>query len=233
MKKFTLLCLTALMAFAMSANAQEKKVVMTGEDVNLTKNGQADLVINMDYETDVDVIGWNLYLVLPDGIDLAYDTDEEDYVYTVSTALHKKALRKGFGITVTEGEYRADALNRAGLTTGKVYMLYIIDTANMTPMTSTKGELLSIALNADETAYDASKGYIVNVALTDASNNSLDLGNIADTEFDIKVEGGIPTGINNINAAAEKAPVYNLGGQRVVNPAKGIFVKKGKKVVKK
>ena len=233
MRKIAFFVMAALMAIATSVNAQDKKVVMTAEDVNMKAKGDADLVVNMNYTTDVEVVGWNFYLVLPDGIDLAYDEDEEDYIYTVSSDLHKKALRNGFGIKVTEGDYRDDALNRAGLTTGKVYMLYIIDTANMTPMTKTTGQLLTITLHADETALEVCNGYIVNIALTDAANNSLDLGNIANSEFNIKVEGGVATGINDLNADNSNGAVYNLGGLRVKNPVKGIYVKNGKKVVKK
>ena len=77
--------MTVLMAFATGAGAQEKKVIMSADDVTISVGDQADLVINMNYQTDVSVAGWNIYLSLPEGVDLYYDEDEEDYVYSVST----------------------------------------------------------------------------------------------------------------------------------------------------
>ena len=40
-------------------------------------------------------------------------------------------------------------------------------------------------------------------------------------------------GINDLKVDGSKAPVYNVAGQRVENPAKGIFIQNGKKVVVK
>ena len=43
------------------------------------------------------------------------------------------------------------------------------------------------------------------------------------------------TGIQAINATADdlNVPFYNLSGQRLANPKKGIYIKKGKKVIVK
>ena len=41
------------------------------------------------------------------------------------------------------------------------------------------------------------------------------------------------TGIKNIQRTAEDGKCYNLNGQRVVNPSKGLYIKNGKKVVVK
>ena len=41
------------------------------------------------------------------------------------------------------------------------------------------------------------------------------------------------TGIKNIQRTAEDGKCYNLGGQRVVSPKKGLYIKNGKKVVVK
>ena len=222
MKIISIAFLTVLMAFAVSTHAQEKKVVMNAEDVTISAGGQADLVINMDYETAVPVVGWNIYLSLPEGVDLYFDDEEEDYVYEVSSALHKKALRNGFGIKKVADKERC-------------YMLYCIDQKNTPPipMTATQGQLLSITLTATAEASEECSGTLYDIALTDAENKSLDLGNIADYVFAIKVEGGVTTGIRDINTAAGAATVYNLSGQRVENPARGLFIKNGKKFLVK
>jgi len=220
MKKSLLLLLTAFIALATSAEAQEKKVVMTAQDVEITAGEQADLVISMNYTTEVPVCGWNIYLALPEGVDLYFDEEEEDYIYSVSTNFITKKLSKWFGIKTIAGLERT-------------YLLYYIDQDNMTPMKTTEGELLTITLAATEQASEQCFGTLYDIALTDQANNSLDLGNIADSEFNITVKGGISTGIHGIGTSDDDAPVYNLGGQRVKDPAKGIFVKNGIKVVKK
>ena len=51
-------------------------------------------------------------------------------------------------------------------------------------------------------------------------------------DFDTQIEVG-GTGINSINAADSKAPVYNLSGQRVSKAQQGVFIQNGKKVAVK
>ena len=41
------------------------------------------------------------------------------------------------------------------------------------------------------------------------------------------------TGINSINAADSKAPIYNLAGQRVSKAQQGVFIQNGKKIANK
>lgn len=217
MKIFSLLIMASIMAFSMEANAQEKKVVMYADDVNFADDDQADLVINMNYQTDTNVAGFNIYLSLPQGIDLYFDDEEEDYVYTVSTAFITKKLSKWFGIKTVAGLERT-------------YMLYYIDQDNMTPMKTTEGELLTISLTATDEASDQSVGTLYDIALTDASNTSLDLGNIADYNFNITVDTS--TAIREINTNEEGGDVYSISGQRILHPTKGIFVMKGKKVIR-
>ena len=57
---------------------------------------------------------------------------------------------------------------------------------------------------------------------------------VADAEvatFTLTVGEG--TGINGINAADSKAPIYNVAGQRVSKAQKGVFIQNGKKVAVK
>lgn len=233
MKKITLLCLTAFTVFAMGASAQEKKVVLTAEDVTINAGEQAELTVSMDYETNVDVVGFNFYLALPEGVDLYqyYDEDEEEYFYeyNVSSDFIKKSLvTKYFGIMKVAN-------------TERTYLFTYADQSALTPLKTTHGELFTITLTAANNALEQCTGTIYDIALSTNVDDgqggkesvSLDLGNIANYEFAINVIGGVPTGIYDINADEDGAPVYNLGGQRVKTPAKGIFVKGGHKVVKK
>lgn len=47
------------------------------------------------------------------------------------------------------------------------------------------------------------------------------------------IDGEETTAINGITISKDNAPIYNLNGQRVAKPAKGMYVKNGKKVVMK
>ena len=214
MKTFLMTCLFAV---SMMAQAQEKVEVLSAEDVEVVPGGKAELVINMDYETDETVVGWDCYLYLPKGIDLLYDEDEEDYVYVVSSALHKKALRNGFKITAT---------------TDGGYMLYCIDTGALTPMTKTKGELVRLTLVASDEAEENSKGLIKDIALTNEQNISLESGNIIDVEFNIHVKE-TTTSILDIEGSHSKALRYNTKGQLVDDSYRGVIIERGhKKIVK-
>jgi len=44
---------------------------------------------------------------------------------------------------------------------------------------------------------------------------------------------GVTTGINAVETAVNDNTVYNLNGQRVALPAKGLFIVNGKKVIRK
>ena len=46
-------------------------------------------------------------------------------------------------------------------------------------------------------------------------------------------DGAPQTGIKSIKADGKDAPIYNLAGQRVTNPTKGIYIKNGKKFIVK
>lgn len=216
MRNHLLFLTMCLLTLTLGAQAQEKKKVFTANDVELTVGGQAELVINMDYDSQETVVGWNIYLYLPEGVDLYNDEEEEDYVYTISSALHKKVLRNSFKIKKTESG---------------AYMLYCIDTSNLTPMTSTHGELMRITLTADATASSVSKGQLKDIALTNSDNVSIDLNNIQDVEFNIYVEGGVEIGISMVNANNQSDVRYNTQGQRVGSSYRGIVVEDGRKVV--
>ena len=51
----------------------------------------------------------------------------------------------------------------------------------------------------------------------------------------IQFPGGETTAINDIESIAEdkNAPIYNLNGQRVTNPTKGVYIQNGKKFIVK
>jgi len=53
------------------------------------------------------------------------------------------------------------------------------------------------------------------------------------TEATCTLTVGKGNGINSINAADSKAPVYNVAGQRVSKTQKGVYIQNGKKIAVK
>ena len=69
MKAFKLMMMAGMMAFATAASAQGTIKCLTAEDVTFEAGETtADLVVNMDYTTDKEIVSWGFNLYLPEGI---------------------------------------------------------------------------------------------------------------------------------------------------------------------
>ena len=88
MKTIKALLVSALLVLAGTVSAQSFSI--TFADVNV-ENGAGKLVASMT--KDMTVAGWQMYLYLPEGVEIAqvYDEDEEEYVadITLSSTFHK------------------------------------------------------------------------------------------------------------------------------------------------
>lgn len=215
MKKtfFIWIVLLACLMAATGTMAQKKRVLYV-DDIHFRPDGKADLPIYMDYETTDSVVGWNFYLILPEGVDLS--TDEighgRDFVYNISSELHSEALRNGFGIRKVKGKERT-------------YLLYCIDMEGLTPMTRTHGRLLTLELETNGNA-EVSKGLIKDIALASTDELSLEKGQISDVSLD-----NLSNEIKDIQYSGDSSRKYNLGGLRVVTSLKGIIILNRKKVI--
>jgi hypothetical protein len=94
--------------------------------------------------------------------------------------------------------------------------------------TGNDGELIYAPLTIDGDGEYELKFYDISLANDEATAQSV----ATSSEFTCKLNVG-GTGINSINAADSKAPVYNLAGQRVSKAQKGVFIQNGKKVAVK
>jgi len=105
-------------------------------------------------------------------------------------------------------------------------------------------DMISVYSANNESFYE-NDGTIVTVPLTIATDGTYELRvyNVSistpagvsvatSTEFTVTMQVG-PTGINSINAADSKAPIYNVAGQRVSKAQKGVYIQNGKKVAVK
>ena len=224
MKAFKLTMMAAMLAFASSAMAQ-KVVALTVDDITVANGEEAELVINMAYETTETVVGLNFSLYLPDGILLkGFDTKEAQDAAKASAL--KKACDLGedgiWGEDATAGWLSVKQKTDGGL------LFVLIDQDDKTEFESTKAKAVTVNIHAVADVTNAT-GTINEISISNDKNKSLDLDNIEDVTF--QINGGTD-GINDIKSSDATAPAYNLQGIRV-NNAKGLIIRDGKKMVVK
>lgn len=200
MKKiFTLM---AVFALALAANAQKADFAVTGE-------GNDWIIFSLDNDFNCGAFGFKL--VLPEGTDLAYSEDDEDFIYEKnSSRLPKKmtvdvkpAASGGYSIVVSGALVKES--------TGELFRMQLKN-----PIT---GTATISGINFTDVGEDG-KG-TVSVYMNNDKNTTLTL--------DLKADA-----INGINAEQTKSGViYNVAGQRVSKAQKGIFIVDGKKVAVK
>ena len=210
MKTIKALLVSALLVLAGTVSAQTFSI--TFADVNV-ENGAGKLVASMT--KDMTVAGWQMYLYLPEGVEIAqvYDEDEEEYVadITLSSTFHKAK----HSCSVKKTADNAMMLICSG------------GTETVALKSATEGELCTIGLKvADGVTSQAVS--VKNVAVSDDQGVQ---SNQADTTFQLIIGS---TGIVNIeNDGVNGGVFYNLAGQKVSNTQKGVLIQNGKKVVVK
>ena len=210
MKTIKALLVSALLVLAGTVSAQSFSI--TFADVNV-ENGAGKLVASMT--KDMTVAGWQMYLYLPEGVEIAqvYDEDEEEYVadITLSSTFHK--AKHSCSVKKT-----AD---------GAMMLICSGGTETVALKSATEGELCTIGLTVADGVTSQAVA-VKNVAVSDDQGVQ---SNQADTTFQLIIGS---TGIVNIeNDAVNGGVFYNLAGQKVSNAQKGVLIQNGKKVVVK
>ena len=210
MKTIKALLVSALLVLAGTVSAQSFSI--TFADVNV-ENGAGKLVASMT--KDMTVAGWQMYLYLPEGVEIAqvYDEDEEEYVadITLSSTFHKAK----HSCSVKKTADNAMMLICSG------------GTETVALKSATEGELCTIGLTVADGVTSQAVA-VKNVAVSDDEGVQ---SNQDDTTFQLIVGS---TGIVNIeNDAVNGGVFYNLAGQKVSNAQKGVLIQNGKKVVVK
>ena len=210
MKTIKALLVSALLVLAGTVSAQSFSI--TFADVNV-ENGAGKLVASMT--KDMTVAGWQMYLYLPEGVEIAqvFDEDEEEYVadITLSSTFHKAK----HSCSVKKTADNAMMLICSG------------GTETVALKSATEGELCTIGLTVADGVTSQAVA-VKNVAVSDDQGVQ---SNQADTTFQLIVGS---TGIVNIeNDAVNGGVFYNLAGQKVSNAQKGVLIQNGKKVVVK
>ena len=210
MKTIKALLVSALLVLAGTVSAQTFSI--TFADVNV-ENGAGKLVASMT--KDMTVAGWQMYLYLPEGVEIAqvFDEDEEEYVadITLSSTFHK--AKHSCSVKKT-----AD---------GAMMLICSGGTETVALKSATEGELCTIGLSVADGVTSQAVA-VKNVAVSDDQGVQ---SNQADTTFQLIIGS---TGIVNIeNDAVNGGVFYNLAGQKVSNAQKGVLIQNGKKVVVK
>ena len=194
MKTIKNIMFAAMVLFAGNAMAQS----LSAAPVTLT-DGTG--VLDVQFESTEDMTGAQFNLTLPSGISIAYDDEEDDYIYKA---------QKGYNVNFNDGK---DAQTK----------IVIISRKNKNVAALTSGTtLITITLSATEGATGDATISGITFAKSGAS---------VDGNADFAVAISASTGINALNADDSNEPAFNLAGQKVSKNYKGIIVKNGKKVM--
>ena len=198
----------------MAAIAQESDGVYA-TDIKVEK-ADAETTANLSVclKNSVDVAAISFRVQLPEGV-------------TVAT-------KKNGKVDMTLNNDRAEDWGTDGqIASDGNWMLSVYDKV---PFYENDGEIVSVKLNISEEVAAVDGTYeikLYEISVATPAGESLTVSGAMPTETTCKLTVGDGTGINGINAADSKAPIYNVAGQRVSKAQKGVFIQNGKKVAVK
>ena len=158
------------------------------------------------------------WVTLPEGFTIAqeWNDDDEKYVADVTYPAAKSGHDKRM-IKVTEEE------------AGNNNTYQFSAASNEDTFKAATDVMFKIGIAVPEgTAKGKYPVKVSKINFSDAAN----VASYQEGEITVQLEVG-GDGINSINAADSKAPVYNLSGQRVSKAQQGVFIQNGKKVAVK
>ena len=206
MKKFYMTMVAMLCGVA--AMAQNE---LYADEVAIEK-GETKANLEIKMRNEVEVTAFSFRLGLPEGVTMALNNKGKKYV------------------TVDEDRMEAHtAVLKVAADGADMISVYDADKA---PFYGNDGTVVTVplAITDEVAANDVTLTMkVYNISIATPAGVSLDT-----TEaFDVNLKIGAGTGINGINAADSKAPIYNVAGQRVSKAQKGVFIQNGKKVAVK
>lgn len=213
MRTIKTMMLIALLTFVGRATAQTLK--LTAEDVEIEAGKTAELKVSL--ENSMDIAGWQLYLYLPENVDISYEEEEGERYYDNTVILSSRHLRS-HTCTITA-------------TADGGYLIMGYNPSKPTNIKEHSGEIVTIVLQATDAFSGHQTGTIKNAAVSDI--NTVQTNVEGEVTFRIALPGETPTGISGVTSNADGQPVYHVNGQRANKNDKGILVKKGQKYVAK
>ena len=213
MRTIKTMMLIALLTLVGRATAQTLK--LTAGDVKIEAGKTAELKVSL--ENSMDIAGWQLYLYLPENVDISYEEEEGERYYDNTVILSSRHLRS-HTCTVTA-------------TADGGYLIMGYNPSKPTNIKEHSGEIVTIVLQATDAFSGHQIGTIKNAAVSDI--NTVQTNVEGDVTFRIALPDETPTGISGISVDADGQPVYTVNGQRAKKSEKGILIKKGQKYVAK
>ena len=204
-----------LVAMLCGATAMAQIGTLSCGDVALNAGGETGYLEVMLTAEDVAAIsGIQFNFALPAGVTIAkvYNEDDEEWVDDVTFPIAKAKHQVGI-MAATEG-----------------YLVYL-GGDNSLSFKSTTNPVAKIGIVAAQDATDGEYEIVFNKAALSDKSSPVVSYDVPDFTAKVTIAGGV--GINSINAADSKAPVYNLAGQRVSKAQKGVYIQGGKKVAVK
>ena len=205
----------SLVAMLCGATAMAQIGTLSCGDVALNAGGETGYLEVMLTAEDVAAIsGIQFNFALPAGVTIAkvYNEDDEEWVDDVTFPIAKAKHQVGI-MAATEG-----------------YLVYL-GGDNSLSFKSTTNPVAKIGIVAAQDATDGEYEIVFNKAALSDKSSPVVSYDVPDFTAKVTIAGGV--GINSINAADSKAPVYNLAGQRVSKAQKGVYIQGGKKVAVK
>ena len=181
MKTIKVILLCALLSLTSSAFA-DSVFTMSFSDVKIEAGGTADL--NVTFESTVTAAGWQMFLFLPEDIEILYDEEDEEYAIELSDLHHRK-----HGCDVTKAKDGSMMLVMSGGT--KTY-----------EMSGTSGDLCTITLKASDDFSGSVSVPVKKISIADKGGKSYDQ---EDTSFNIEVS---TTSIKDVNAGGVKSDTF-------------------------
>ncbi len=203
----TILLTAMLLAMASSMQAENK---LTASNVTVVKGEPSDLIISMD--NDIEVGAYDFHLYLPEGVVLVFDAEEEDYVYELSSRHNKKHQ-----LTVLYDE------------TDGSFMCGVAD-PSLHKLQGNSGEVLRLQLAATADAvFGVYQGSIKKIWFAESGSSGVD---VPDATFTVEITDA-EVGIHDVYTDSSATAYYTLTGLRVVTPARGVYIRNGRKLMKK
>ena len=203
--------LIALLTFVGRATAQT--VELTAEDVVIEAGKTAELRVSL--ENSMDIAGWQMYLYLPENIDIVYEEEDGERYYDNTVILSSRHLRS-HTCTIT-------ATDDGG------YLIMGYNPSKPTKIKENSGELVTITLQAAENYSGDHTATIKNVAVSDMNSVQTNM----EGEVTVHIAEARTTGLKGLKGLSGDEPVYDLNGRRMVQPSKGVNIVGGSKVVVK
>lgn len=193
MKTIKAIILCALLSLTSSAFAQDV-FSMSFSDVKIEAGGTADL--NVTFESTVTIAGWQMFLYLPEGVEILYDENDDEYAIELSDLHHKKHVCE-----VTKAKDNSMMLVMSGGT--KTY-----------EMSGNSGDLCTITLKASDSFSGTSDVAVKTIRISDKNGKA---SAMSDTSFKLEAT---TTGIKDVNADGVKS-----GNFKYVGKDGGLYIK--------